>query len=178
MLKLFNIFMDIQLEISIYILISGFLSSIVRIFSGMKNGCFYAKGNFPYPKILEKYINNIHFIETPFWYCHFGFQFLLCLCIYRLSHLGEGATGYGISLFAAYLTAIGSSSIAGTFYQGYINVASGKEFIDTTENPKSEFALGNISFWWKRPWKGKLRVYASVLGLISLISGIYLGLFY
>lgn len=170
--------MGIKEEISIYILIAGLLSALRRVISGAKNGCFYAKGNLPYPKILEKYIGNIHFLESPAWYSHFGFQFLLCLCIYRLSHLGEGAMGYFISALAAYLTSMGSSSIAGTFYQGYINVATGKEFIDTTENPKSEFALGNISFWWRRPWKGKLRLYASILGLISLIGGIYLGIFY
>lgn len=169
---------SIKEEIVIYIFIAGFLSALRRVISGAKNGCFYAKGNLPYPKILEKYIGNIHFLETPAWYSHFGFQFLLCLCIYRIFHLEQGLSGYIVSFIGAYLTAMGSSSIAGTFYQGYINVASGKEFIDKTENPKSEFAMGNISFWWTRPWNGKLRIYASILGVVSLIGGIYLGIYY
>lgn len=168
----------IKEEIFIYILIAGLLSALRRIISGAKNGCFYAKNVIPLPKILEKYIRNIHFLESPAWYSQFIFQFLLCLSAYRLFHIDQGFSGYCISFIAAYLTSMGSSSIAGTFYQGYINVAVGKEFIDKTENPKSEFAMGPISFWWNRPWKGIFRIYASVLGLVSLISGIYLGIYY
>ena len=76
------------------------------------------------------------------------------------------------------MTTMGSSSVAGTFYQGFINVASGKNFIDSTENPKSEFAFGNISFWWNRPVYGKRRIYASIIGLIILVAGIWIGIYF
>lgn len=165
-------------EIVIYVFLAGLLSALLRVIGGAKNACFYAKGNTPYHKLLVKYINNLHFLETPAWYSHFIFQFFLCLSIYRLFHIEQGVLGYIISFVGAYLTSMGSSSIAGTFYQGFINVASGKEFIDLTENKKSEFALGNFSFWWYRPWYGKRRIYASVLGLITLLAGIYLGIYY
>jgi hypothetical protein len=170
--------MDLRMEIFIYILLAGFLSALRRIISGAKNGCFYAKNSDPLPSLLSKYIKNIHFLETPAWYSHFGFQFLLCFCIYRTFHVSEEVYGYILSFIAAMMTAMGSSAIAGTFYQGYINVSAGKEFIDLTENKKSEFALGSISFWWYRPMYGKRRIYASVIGLITLIAGIWIGVYY
>jgi len=170
--------MGIKEEILIYVFVACMLSALRRVISGAKNGSFYAKNSNPKPKLLEKYINNLHFLETPAWYSHFIFQFFLCMSIYRLFHLGEGLQGYCIAFIGAYLTSQGTSALAGTFYQGFINVASGKPFIDNTENPESEFALGKWSFWWKRPVHGKRRVYASIVGLVTLIVGMYLGIYY
>lgn len=169
--------MDIRTEIVIYVFVAALLSSVRRIISGMKNGCFYAKGKNPLPNLLAKYIYNIHYLETPAWYSQFGFQFFLCLAVYRLFHTYTFDSHYYTSCLAAYLTTMGSSSIAGVFYQGYINVASDKEFIDKTENPKSEFAFGPIRFWWSRPWYGKRRILASILGAIILLCGIYIGIY-
>ena len=173
--------MGIKEEIIIYLVIAGLLSALRRVISGAKNGTFYGKNAHPPPPLLVKYINNIHFLETPAWYSHFMFQGFLCLAIYRLfdyEYGTHGITSYAITFLAACLTSMGSSSIAGPFYQGYINVGSGKEFVNVNENPKSEFAMGPIRFWWKRPWHGKRRIYASVLGLFTLIGGIYLGVYY
>jgi len=175
--------MDIKNEIVIYLLIAGILSAVRRVISGAKNGCFYAKNNtsLGYPPLLEKFIKNIHFLETPAWYSHLGLQFFLCLAIYRLCDTHQGAYGlsaYTLSFVGALLSAMGSSAIAGVFYQGYINVGSGQSFIDSGENPKSEFAFWKWSFWWYRPVYGKRRIYASILGVFTLLGGIYLGVYY
>lgn len=169
--------MDFKTEIAIYIFSAGVLSALRRIISGMKNGCFYAKGNIPLPKLLAKYVYNIHYLETPAWYTQFGFQFLLCLALYRTFHIDAASSSYHLCVLGAYLTTMGSSAIAGVFYQGYINISADKNFVDETENPKSEFAFCRIHFWWPRPWYGKRRIYASIFGCITLLCGIYVGIF-
>lgn len=173
--------MDIKLEFFIYILLAGILSAIRRIISGAKNGCFYGKNLEPKPKLLERYINNIHFLETPAWYSQFGFQTLLCLCIYRTFHIDQGVLGYFISVSSALMTAMGSSAMAGVFFQGFINVGSGQPFVDTAKKSdisESEFALLGTSIWWKRWWYGKNRIYAAIFGLITFLAGIYCGLYF
>lgn len=166
-----------NIEISIYIFVALLLSSIRRIISGMKNGCFYAKGNsYPVPK-LEKYIKNIHFLETPAWYVQFGSVFLFYFALLRGINHSVHFWGFMIQLLSAYMVTMGSSAVAGYHFQGYINHGSNLPWVDDKENPKSEFAFGSISFWWKRPWKGKFRLYASILGFIAILIGLYLGLF-
>lgn len=169
--------MDIKTEIVIYLFTAGLLSAARRVISGAKNGAFYAKGKVPLPNGVAKYVYNLHYLETPAWYAQFISQFLLCLAIYRLFDIDTTLHTYLWSCTAAYLTTMGCSSMAGMFYQGYINLGSGKEFIDEDENPKSEFAFWKWKFWWPRPWYGKRRVYASILGLITLLAGIYLGVY-
>lgn len=170
--------MEIKHEIIIYLLIAALLSALRRVISGAKNGCFYAKGNTPYPKLLEKWIKNIHYLESPAWYTQFGSQFFLSLALYRTFYYGNDVWSYLLPILGALMTSMGTSAIAGVFYQGYINVSDGKKFVDDTENPKSEFAFGPIHFWWKRPWYGKGRIYASILGLITMLLGIYIGTYY
>jgi hypothetical protein len=164
-------------EILTYLLISCLLSSIVRIFNGMKNGCFYSKGNkYPVP-LLEKYVKNLHFIETPLWYCQFGSLFFSTLAIFRCLNYTTNVFEILLQVGAALLVVMGSSGMASFHFQGFINHGSNLPWVDPNENPKSEFAWGKISFWWYRPWYGKRRVMFIPIGLISIALGIYLGIF-
>lgn len=165
------------IEISIYVFIALILSGIRRVISGMKNGCFYAKGNnYPVPK-LEKYIKNLHFLETPAWYVQFGSVFLFYFALLRgINHTIEFYP-LMIQILSAYLVTMGSSALASYHFQGYINLGSNLPWVDPKENPKSEFAFGPISFWWRRPWKGEFRKYSPILGIIAILIGMYLGFF-
>lgn len=166
-----------KVEIAIYLILASILISIVRVIGGMKNGCFYGKNTKPLPKKLEKYIKNIHFLETPNWYCLFGATFLFSLALFRSLNYSVEFPYILLQFFYSYLVASGSSAIASYHYQGYINIGSSLPFVDSNENPKSEFAFIGISFWWTRPWKGGLRKISMYLGMIELLTGIYLGIF-
>jgi len=167
-----------QIEIIIYLVLSLLLSSLRRIISGMKNGCFYAKGNkYPTP-LLDKYIKNIHFLESPAWYVQFGSLFFSTLAIFRALNYTTNIFDILMQVGASLLVVMGSSGMAGYHFQGYINHGSNLPWVDIKENPKSEFAIGNVSFWWKRSWKGNRRKYFIYIGAISIVLGIYLGIFF
>jgi hypothetical protein len=171
-----------KLEIAIYLLVAAILFSITRIFNGMKNGSFYAKGNKPMNEKIKPYVENLHRIEAPLWYTLFGSLFLLSLAIFRALDYNVTVWQFLIHFLAAYLVTMGSSAVSSYWYQGWINIGSNLEWVDKNENPKAEFAFHfmgkNYSFWWKRPWKGKIRLYSSILGTVVILIGIYLGIFY
>ncbi len=169
-----------KFEIISYVIIALLLSSMRRVISGMKNGCFYAKGNsYDVPR-LKKYIDNLHYIETPAWYTQFGSVFFFVFAIIRLMN-HETDLSYFSELLSGLLITIGSSAIASYHYQGYINLGSNEPFVFEDENyhPEhphmSEFALGKIHFWWHRPWYGKRRKYLIVTGGLSIVLGILIG---
>lgn len=166
-----------MIETIIYLVISCLLGAYHRVLGGMKNACFYAKGSNPIPPLLDKYVKNLHYIETPSWYSQFGSMFFMCFAIFRLVDPTVEFWVIFREFWAAMFITMGSSGMASYFYQGYINVSAGKPFMDPNENPKSEFAFGPIRFWWPRPWGGRFRQYTPFIGTIDLIIGIYLGLF-
>ena len=117
-----------KIEILIHIIIASLLSSIVRIFNGMKNGCFYAKGNnYPTP-LLDKYIKNLHYIETPLWYSQFGSLFFTIFAIFRAINYNTDFVSIIIQIIATLLIVICSSDIASYWFQGYINHGSNLPF--------------------------------------------------
>jgi len=163
------------IETVIYLAIALVLMTLRRIISGIKNGAFYAKGNkYETPK-LDKYINNLHFAETPAWYTQFGAVFFFLLAFFRASNPEVSFYVISIQLIASYLIMSGSSAMASYHFQGYINHGSNFPWVDLNENPKSEFAIKigkkDISFWWNRPWCGKRRKYTPYLGVISIVAG-------
>jgi hypothetical protein len=163
-----------QIEIFIYLVLIIILGAIQRVISGLKNATFYAKGQAnPAPK-LQKYINNYHFLETPNWYSTYGMVFLFFWIISRFLHPRFELCTTSIQLLAVYLVAMGTSGLGNYWYQGYINLGAGRPFEDPNENPKSEFALGSIKFWWPRPWGGKRRKYIVLISAISISIGLYL----
>jgi len=170
-----------KFEIIFYLSIAFILSAWRRVISGMKNGCFYAKGN-TYPVFkLYKYIQNLHFLETPAWYTQFGAVFFFVFAIMRLMN-PENDMPYIREFISSFLITMGTSGMASYHYQGYINIGSGKPFIyDENYHPdkpnKSEFAWGKINFWWYRPWVGKRRLYLIPIGIASIIAGLYIGMF-
>lgn len=164
--------MNLKQEIFIYLMLAGILMAVRRVISGMKNGCFYAKGSVPYPAQLEKYIKNIHYLETPAWYTQFGALFLLLLAAFRALN----PTCYWYHAGAAMMATMGSSALAGFWFQGYINVGSKRSFSDRFESKVTEFAWGPIRFWRPKLAYGKRRFFASIAGLIMMAVGFYLGL--
>ncbi len=171
----------IKFEIIFYLILALLLSSFRRIISGMKNGCFYAKGNAYEVPRLKKYIGNIHYLETPAWYTQFGSVYFFVFAILRLIQT-DNDIPYIQEFIGAMLITMGSSGMASYHFQGYINLGSDKPFIyDENYHPehsgKSEFAWGKIDFWWTRPWTGKRRLYLIPIGAISIILGIYIGMF-
>ena len=166
-----NIF---NLEITIYLIAIIILGTIQRIISGLKNATFYAKGSSSPAPQLQKYIKNYHFLETPNWYTTYGIVFLAVWSISRLLHLYPSTCTFLVQLLATFLVTMGTSGLGNYWYQGYINLGAGLPFENPNENPKSEFALGSIKFWWSRPWGGKRRKYIVVISAISIVVGLYL----
>ena len=163
-----------SLEIIIYISIAIILFAARRVISGMKNGVFYGKGRKPLPEKLAKYIKNIHFLETPAWYTEFGGLFFMLLAVFRAINPTLGFWDIGLQLLSCILITMGCSGMSNYHYQGYINHGSGLPWVDPNENPKSEFAFGPISFWWKRPWHGKRRKWIIVIGTLYVVGGLLL----
>jgi len=166
-----------RIEIIIYILISVFLSSVRRVISGMKNGCFYAKGNHNYNPKLLKYINNLHYLETPAWYTQFGSLFFAIFALFRISNPELSILALSIQFSAAMLITTGSSGIASYHFQGWINYGEGSPFYNFNENKMSEFAFGPISFWWNRGILDKYKRLVPFISFLYVLIGIYLGLF-
>lgn len=171
------------IEVTIYVFIALIFSSIRRIISGMKNGCFYAKGNPWTVPQLDKYIKNLHFLETPAWYFQFGAVFLFYFALLRTTNYSTDFIPIFIQLLSAYLVTMGSSAMASYHFQGYINVGSNLPFDDEKENKKSEFAFGKTSIWWTRPseWLGivgKKKKWNILFGFVLIVIGLYLGLIY
>ena len=147
--------------------------AMVRVFSGMKNGAFYAKGMYPNTP-LQPYVENMHLIEAPQWYVAFGTNFVLVLAIALL----VGHHGILLCALAAWLVAQGASAIASYKYQAYINLGSNLPAVDPNENPKAEFAVRlfgkTYSYWWSRPWYGARRKYSPILGVLMAGAGVAL----
>lgn len=163
-------------EIILYIILSTLCAAIRRIISGIKNGAFYAKGkagrmdNPAYIKYLKKYVDNLHFAETPAWYTQAGQQYFLLVAIFRPQFWDQSQfwMAWGVPVGLSVLLVMAYSALASLAYQGFINIGSGLPFIDTNENPKSEFAFWKIKFWWRRPLQGRGRVWVMLLGVVYL----------
>lgn len=169
------------MEIKIYIIISLILCGSAHIFSAIKSGCFYAASRGEIPEQLEKFIKNLHRVQTPFWYSLFGSLFFMILAIGRIeqdSHILQALLDYSFFyvVFASYLITQGISSLLGVFYQGWVNIGSGKPFIDHNEKRKFEIAspFSKRSIWLNKFWYGKNRIWISFVGLFMIIFGLYL----
>lgn len=174
----------------------------IRIYSGKKSGVLYTalrqrssdNNGIEVDINLKKAYDNIHFVETPFWYCvYLGFASILLYAFNQLPH-----TSLGINLTAAILISYGCSAVAGVFYQGYINLGNTDvngvplKFIDKNEKRYMELALSipwfsltfkpfkvkyksiNLVYRINRFWRGRFRIVTSILGLLSVIIGIIL----
>ncbi len=165
-----------KIEIFIYLILAAILCAVRRAISGAKNGCFYAKGNkYPTP-LLDDYIKNIHYLETPAWYSQFGAFFLVVFAVFRLVDYNYEFLMILKQFTAAMIVTMGSSGIASYHFQAFINHGCNLPLVDPNENPKSEFAFGPIKFWWNRPWCGKRRKWIPFVAFISVVLGLLLGL--
>lgn len=167
-------------EIITYIILSTFAAAIRRIISGIKNGAFYGKGNLDryenpaFQKYIKKYIDNLHYAETPAWYTQAAQQYFLLMAIFRPMYAGEVFwKAWLVPIGISVLLVMAYSALSSVAYQGFINIGSGLPFIDPKENPKSEFAFWKWSFWWRRPLQGKGRVWVMVLGVLYLSAGLF-----
>ncbi len=163
----------------------GILSYIAgRIMSGIKSGCFYTDHRHAPTahRLLWKYWDNIHFLETPYWrVTFFGFDALLIftfnMAYPEISHLWR-------NILAALLISHGASAAAGVFYQGFINVGNVDrnnvplKFIDDNENHRMELASPVTNKKRKIPrfWYGRRRIYAAFGGVLMITSGLFLAL--
>ena len=143
-----------MVELFIYVALSVVSFSLARVYGGIKNAAFYAKGSsHQNHKLIKKFIDNLHYAETPSWYTHAASNFFAYMALMRLG-FGQSIL---ISVALAVLVVMSGSAIASLFYQGYINVANGLPFVNPDENKKSEFAFWFIRFWWTRPFSGRGR---------------------
>lgn len=160
------------METIIYIILSILLVASAHIWSAVKSGCFYSVSRGQKPEMLKKYINNLHYAQTPFWYSLFGAFGVMLFALFRLVHPDD----IWINLVSAYLIAQGTSTMAGPFYQGFINVGCGLLFVDPNE--KAEFELANPftgkTKWYKKFWNGINRVYLAFAGFLMVVGGIIL----
>lgn len=165
-----------KIEIIIYLIIAIVFCSLHRVIGGMKNGAFYAKGNFKYNIKLDKYIKNLHYLETPAWYTQFGSLFFLMLTVFRLVDYNQEVLIIIRQYAAAMIVTMGSSGLASYHYQGWINYGEGSPFYNPKEDKMSEFAFWNISFWWNRGWLDKYKKVIPFIGGVSILIGLYIGL--
>ena len=165
-----------KIEYFIYLFIALVLSAIRRIISGAKNGAFYGKTTNP-NGCLKKSINNLHYLETPAWYTQFGAVFFFLLIIMRITYPSNDLQSIFLSVLLSLMYTLGSSSLASWHYQGYINCGSGLPWEDPNENKKSEFVLGNFSFWWYRPWYYKRRRLAIVWGATLILLAAFIQIY-
>lgn len=163
-------------EILIYLFVSVILCSIRRVISGMKNGCFYAKGNHNYNPKLLKYINNIHYLETPAWYTQFGSLFFAVFAVFRAVNYSLIPFEIIVQFIACMTVVMGSSGIASYHFQGWINYGEGSPFYNTKEDKMSEFAFGKISFFWNRGWLDKYKKEVVAISVFMVIIGLVFGL--
>jgi len=154
------------------LIISILFFFVIRLLDAMKSGCFYAASRQDKPPLLKKYMNNIHFLQTPIWYCVFGVFGILLFTIFYLMN----PAAIILNLISAYLISQGTSTMCGALYQGFINVGCGLPFIDENENRKMELAFPFIkkTFWIKRFWYGKRRIYLAFVGLVIIVIGLLL----
>jgi ABC-type Fe3+-siderophore transport system permease subunit len=154
----------------ILIIVSCVLIFTWRILDSIKSGSFYAASRGKKPNLLKRFMNNLHFVQTPLWYCVFGTIGLLLFAIFNL----RNEEILWLNILSAFLISTGISSMCGPFYQGFINVGGGDPFVNENEKRKMEFAnlLTGKTFWIKRPWYGKLRIYFAFIGLIEVIVGL------
>lgn len=141
-----------------------------RIYSGLKNAVFYAKGQAYQVPRLQPYIDDLHTIEAPLWYVNFFQHFMLLVAVGWL----RGLPWYGI-IGAAWLVAQGASTTASYWYQGFINLGCMRPWVDPEEPRKAEFALAwpfKVSFWWRRPWWGPRRKVLPFVGLAMIVAGV------
>lgn len=156
----------------IFIIISIILFFLIRLLDAIKSGCFYSAKRQAKPKLLEKYIDNIHYVQTPLWYCVFGAFTVLLFCIFHITN----AEKLYLNIISSFLISMGTSAMCGPFYQGFINVGCDKPFIDPNENSKMELAdpISGKTKWITRFWRGKFRIYLAFVGLIAVIAGLFL----
>ncbi len=171
-----------MIETVIYLILSVLLVASAHIWSAVKSGCFYfamrdgGVNPLEKPELLKKYIFNLHYAQTPFWYSLFGAFGILLFAMFRLMNPTVDVLTILMNLLAAYLVAQGTSAMAGPFYQGFVNVGSGLPFIDPNENKSMELAdpITGKKKWVKRFWYGKRRAYLAIGGLLMAVAGILL----
>lgn len=141
-----------------------------HILSAIKSGMFYAVSMGHKPKLLEKFISNMHFVQTPFWYSCFGTLFVAVLAIYW-----DDYKSIWLLLVKAYLITQGVSTTCGPFYQGFINVGCGKDFTDKDERKEFEFAVSvkgkSWTTWIPKWWYGTRRWLLLPVGILMITFG-------
>jgi len=174
-----------EIGILILVLLSVLSFGSKKFLSGVSNAVFYAKGTQHRKHRLIKFFlrddNNIHRIETPEWYAMAGMIApLLYALFYTNIEAERDIISYGIPAILTLLLTMAGSALASPFYQGFINVANGRPFVDPEENKKSEFNfLGLFSRWWRRPLQGKGRFIVMGLGVVYIvISIVIINIFY
>lgn len=163
-------------ELTIYLILATLLSAIRRVISGMKNGAFYGKTG-PHSPKLDKYINNLHFLETPAWYVQFGAVFFYTFALFRVVNYSIEWQDILLQFTAAMLVTMGTSAAASYHFQGWINYGENSPFLNPKEDTMSEFAWGPIKFWWPRGFLDRHKKLVALVGAIVAMAGIYLGLY-
>jgi len=155
----------------VFMAIAALLIGIAHVFSAIKSGCFYSVSRQadPHSPLLSKYIKNLHYAQTPFWYCLFGAFFFALMAVF----IQLNPESWFYNILCAYLITQGTSAIFSPFYQGFINVGAGNPFIDKNENKRMELAnpLNNKTHWIKRFWHGENRIIAMIGGVAMVALG-------
>lgn len=144
------------------------LTGAAHVLSAIKSGCFYAASSGVKPPLLKRFMDNLHYVQTPFWYALFGGMFV-------------GVTGilwdeyvWWEVLLRAYAITQGTSTAFGPLYQGFINVGGSKPFTDPDEKKAFEFAVPvlNKSVWIPKFWAGKMRWILVPIGIAMIVAGL------
>jgi hypothetical protein len=170
-----------MIEIIIYLTIALSAFAYRTVLSGRKNGCFYHKNDNPLPKMLEREIKNLHFIETPAWYCQTIGIFFFTFAITRLIN-SDFNINILIGLIASLLISIGAYTLPSYWYQRGVTAGLKKDDeLDDYDKEYTEVAIvlfgKKIQFWKKQLFYNKRRKLAIYVGILEIIIGFSLFFF-
>ncbi len=152
----------------LYLFISLLLASCQRGISARKNGVFYGKKN---PSVtdsnIKKWIANIHIITNQEYRAYYGSLFF-----FLMSFLSTELSFWWSILTSLILTQL-TSAVASYSWQKWINLGSGLPPVDPNEPLKYELTIFDKSYWIPKFWRGKRRIWISIISGIILTGILY-----
>lgn len=146
----------------LYVILAIVLFTVQFMLSGLDNGIFYAKGS-DVGGIVGRAVDNIHFAES------LGniVRSLTIFCIGMALTDSWQHVGYLMRVLANLNMVYATYLVGGVFFQGFINQATRRPFIDPNEKWKQQ--VGDTKLWIpKFGGFGYGRIVASIVGVVLL----------
>jgi len=176
-----------QFEYSLYSFMFAVMLSYLIILSGMENGSFYHKNDNPLPPYLEKYIKNIHFLETDTWRAIGLSSSLFIFASERIANYTTNIREIAIQVGLALSFMIGIILSASYYFQKGVTAGlKDDDHLDAITKSEvaiylpwirfkkgmSLFYIAKIQFWKPRIFSNRKRKIAQWFGIAMIIISI------